>query len=281
MTVTTAAMEALDRASIGRPITRNGVSLMPVYLHQQLSQTVQTGSAISLRYEELNGGSVPTLRVFNEGARLALIVAGELLEGGLQDRTLNVSVLVSAHSSVDVPVSCVESGRWGRREQGRNFESNFTYAPNGVRATNQSSVARHMKASRSRHSDQGAVWNAVEQQLSEMALNEPSPSGSHGSTSAASHRFNTRSVMASYEHAGRDHKWRSGVEELIDMGPLPNQCGVVVRPRSVDCCVRRVCHRRVACGALARASAFVPDRKAQELWTPVSDVRAPHAAVVR
>ena len=37
---------------------------------------------------------------------------GEELIGAKQNHTLNLSILVPAHASIDIPVSCVERGRW-------------------------------------------------------------------------------------------------------------------------------------------------------------------------
>ena len=44
---------------------------------------------------------------------------GEELIGAKQNRILNTTVLVAAHTEVTIPVSCVEQGRWGYR--GRQF----------------------------------------------------------------------------------------------------------------------------------------------------------------
>jgi hypothetical protein len=48
----------------------------------------------------------------NEGAKPALLVAGELFEGGWQHRALNHDILLMAGQQLVASVSCVESGRW-------------------------------------------------------------------------------------------------------------------------------------------------------------------------
>jgi hypothetical protein len=55
---------------------------------------------------------VPTLRVANTGALPVLIVDGEELVGGLQNRVVNTTILIPAKSIVALPVSCIEHGRW-------------------------------------------------------------------------------------------------------------------------------------------------------------------------
>ena len=47
--------------------------------------------------------------------RPLLLLDGEELIGAKQDRILNTTVLVAAHTEVTIPVSCVEQGRCGYR----------------------------------------------------------------------------------------------------------------------------------------------------------------------
>src|SRR5262249_32219989 len=60
-------------------------------------------------------GSVPTLRVTNKSDLMAFLMAGEQLVGAKQNRVLNVSLMVPPSTTLDIPVSCVEAGRWQRR----------------------------------------------------------------------------------------------------------------------------------------------------------------------
>ena len=46
---------------------------------------------------------------------MAFLMAGEQLAGGKQNRVLNASIMVAAHSELPLPVSCVERGRWAYR----------------------------------------------------------------------------------------------------------------------------------------------------------------------
>lgn len=69
-------------------------------------------------------GSVPELRVANLGDLPLLLLDGEQLVGAKQNRILNMTVLVAAHSEVTIPVSCVEQGRW-RYQDRRSAPSDF------------------------------------------------------------------------------------------------------------------------------------------------------------
>src|SRR5262245_50472419 len=73
--------------------------------------------------EVSEGGSVPTLAVNNTGDLPVLLVIGAVLVGAEQNRVLNTSLLVPA-SQMEIPVSCVEAGRWSYRF--RTFGSSTT-----------------------------------------------------------------------------------------------------------------------------------------------------------
>ena len=86
------AIEQLERASVGRPITRGGVSLFPIYIH---GGGIDIGARpADVQITEQGSAEVPTITVTNSGQRPALLVEGETVTGGQQNRVLNVSVLV-------------------------------------------------------------------------------------------------------------------------------------------------------------------------------------------
>ena len=86
-------IDVLDKAAVGRPITREGVSLFPVYIHQG---QVRVGLADpnTLRVSELPDAEVPTLVATNDAPIPVLLPAGWIVEGGRQNRVVNVPVLV-------------------------------------------------------------------------------------------------------------------------------------------------------------------------------------------
>ncbi len=67
----------------------------------------------TLSITEKGGGSVPVLLARNTGRRPVLMLAGEIVVGGKQNRTLRDDVLLPPRSDqVELPVYCVEQGRW-------------------------------------------------------------------------------------------------------------------------------------------------------------------------
>src|SRR5690606_1658034 len=66
-------------------------------------------------------GAVPHLRLLNRGAGQVFLLDGEELAGAKQNRILNLSLLVPGGTALDIPVSCVEQGRWSWRDGKRGF----------------------------------------------------------------------------------------------------------------------------------------------------------------
>lgn len=91
-------------------------------------------------------GSVPDLRVANLGDLPLLLLDGEQLVGAKQNRILNMTVLVAAHTEVTIPVSCVEQGRWGYRARHSAPSDFFRYA--GLRAKKSAWVSRSLREGR-------------------------------------------------------------------------------------------------------------------------------------
>lgn len=199
----------LDTVAVGAPITRLGVSFFPVYLAANELPPMATGEASGLVVDELDDASVQTLRVRNPGDKPVLVVEGEHFLGGKQNRALNATVLVAARTDLEIPVSCLEQGRWGRRQAYRRDEA---FAPGRVRAAQHAGVARSMDRRGSREGDQSAVWGAVDAMLDRAEVNSDT-------AAAADMRRQTY----------RREPYRAdAVEKLAAAGPLPGQCGVVV-----------------------------------------------------
>ncbi len=101
----------------GDPKTHNGLGLWPVFADCRPEPAYLTlVEALALDgfkiTEVSEGGSVPSLRVINETSQHVLLFDGEELKGAKQNRILNTTILIAAGTSLDVPVSCTEQGRW-------------------------------------------------------------------------------------------------------------------------------------------------------------------------
>ncbi len=198
----------LDTAAIGRPITRLGVSFFPVYLMHNQLPTIRTGPASGRIIHELPDPSVPTLKVSNPDVDATLLVAGEQFIGGDQNRTINVSVLIPGNRDMEIPVSCLEAGRWGRRA---DFRPGATYTPRRVRRAANVAVAEQAGTVHARRGNQGDVWSSIDASLGELEV--AAPTSAMADADSVFERDRERSIAAG---------------ELSSAGTLPGQCGVVV-----------------------------------------------------
>jgi hypothetical protein len=106
-----------------------------------------------------------------------LFLDGEHLEGAMQDRVLNASVLVAARHETVIPVSCVERGRWHYAAGRRDFAPGPDHAYTELRAMNAERIATTTRGNGVRLSDQGAVWADVERKRAQLRAG-PSPTSS-------------------------------------------------------------------------------------------------------
>ena len=122
-----------------------------------------------------DGAVVNSLVLVNNSKRPLLLLAGEIVTGGKQDRVIGKDRIVPAESDpIDLSVFCVEPGRWvatsehfGASEAmyGKNvFHGTASPAPMAIMA--QPSVRAKAMAGK----DQNQVWNEVNRQKSEMAV---------------------------------------------------------------------------------------------------------------
>ena len=159
----------LDSVAVGSAITRLGVSFFPVYLAANDLPPIATGEAAGLVVDELDEASVHALRVRNPGDRPVLVVEGEHFLGGKQNRALNATVLVPARAELEIPVSCLEQGRWGERQ---GYRRDDAFAAATVRATQHAAVTRSTDRRGSRKGDQAGVRHAVDRMLDRAAAVE-------------------------------------------------------------------------------------------------------------
>lgn len=207
------ALPNFETMALGRPVNRLGISFIPIYLMANALPDIATGNGSGLVANELDSPQVPTLSVSNPTHRPILAIQGEQLVGGDQNRTLNVSVLIPALDRRQVPVSCLEQGRWGGR---RNFAGASALAPNSVRMTLLRSVGESARGAQpSRGSDQDRVWEDVRSELQMRGVTSQNQ------------------AMADADAAlVQDSARNNAANELTKLGPLPGQCGLVVAHRN-------------------------------------------------
>ena len=162
---------------VGQPVRYQTLSVFPLFdgsmtpVEYTLSD-VGIGSGCVIVEEVSETGSVPDLLVENRGDVRVLFLEGEQLVGAKQNRILNTSVLIAAHSKIKIPVSCVEQGRW--RYRSRLFGSSSSHSSSKLRYFLKMSVSKSVKAKRGHRSDQGKVWEEVARQQEALGTSSPS-----------------------------------------------------------------------------------------------------------
>jgi hypothetical protein len=168
------------------PISHESISIFPLEaevvskVDYVLSDEALAAGTVTVE-EVGESGSVPELIVSNQTDNLVLFLEGEELRGAKQNRVLNTSVLVAAKSKIQIPVSCVERGRW--RYTSRLFASGGSHGSSKLRHILKQSVLKSVKEGRGHRSDQGEVWKEVDRQRESL--------GSHSATAAMADTYET------------------------------------------------------------------------------------------
>ena len=164
-------MSTLPDVHVGDPIRHEALAVFPLFstadgqVDYLLSDEAIGAGSVTVQ-EVSEGGSVPNLLVTNQGDSRVLFLEGEELRGAKQNRVLNTSVLIAAHSQTPIPVSCVEQGRW--RYRTRHFISGGSHSSSKLRHILKKSSYHAMKAGRGYTSDQREVWTEVRRQMDSL-----------------------------------------------------------------------------------------------------------------
>ena len=149
-------------------VAMKGLSF-PEIKYSTLTEAIKNDSVKITEIDE--SGSVPTLKIINNGELPVLLFDGEELKGAKQNRVLNTTVLIPENSEQEIPVSCVEQGRWDYVSP--KFETSETIASSRVRRNKSATVTDSLIDHDSYHSNQGEVWDEVEKLQSSYKMTSP------------------------------------------------------------------------------------------------------------
>ncbi len=153
---------------VGPPVHAAGVSMFPLFADGAASAVAEPGYTVlrdalaagTGRVTEVSeGGSVPVLRFSNDAPHPVLLLDGEELVGCKQNRILNLSILAPARGDIEIPVSCVEMGRWSRRSAQFSSPGRTMYAQ--LRASKMAQVNRSLREAGQHSADQGEIWASI------------------------------------------------------------------------------------------------------------------------
>jgi hypothetical protein len=118
-----------------------------------------------------SGDQVNTLVLVNHSKRPLLLLAGEIVTGGKQDRVIAKDRIVPAEADpIDLSVFCIEHGRW----TGTSDKFGATAKTSAASFMVQPAVRQQAMVAK----DQQQVWNSVSETMSIMASAAPSSSRS-------------------------------------------------------------------------------------------------------
>ncbi|MCC6739329.1 MAG: hypothetical protein IT452_09800 [Planctomycetia bacterium] len=158
-----AIRKLLETCRPGAALSRGNLTVVPLFGPPcgpevtLLRDALRDGSAEITEVGEQ--GSVNLLLVRNRGDRPLLLLDGDLVVGGKQNRVVNATFLVGARSEARIPVSCVEHGRW--RHEGKRFEASAASLNLGLKSAKFARLMESLKRDGRYDADQGAVWDDV------------------------------------------------------------------------------------------------------------------------
>jgi hypothetical protein len=202
---------ALSNVTLGLEVTVKNLSMFPLLKEDgdgsPVADPLTLDEALSSGWAQItevsDAGSVPELRFLNKGDRPVFILDGEELLGAKQNRIVNLSILVPAVSSLTIPVSCVEAGRWHARSRSFSAAPRVQYGAARARRTKQ--VTKSMMSMGARVSDQSDVWADIAEK---------------------SVRLEAKSATSAMEAMFMDHA--ASIDEFVEgMIPFPGQVGAL------------------------------------------------------
>jgi hypothetical protein len=136
-------------------------------------------AAGTLTIGEVGQGTVPALASMNAGDRHVLVLDGEQLIGSRQNRMTNRSILLPAHSKTEIPVFCMEQGRWHFNSE--HMQSAPQHSPSKLRRRARDVEARYAAAGFAAEpgqlsEEQGVFWHDVSGTLSDLGGDSPTSS---------------------------------------------------------------------------------------------------------
>lgn len=153
----------VDHVRVGPPQRFSNLTLYPVLADKVASPDVDLTLGLALEkglleVRELKRPEVNRVLVRNRAEAPVFLMGGQMLGGAKQDRIVGDDVIVPPKSEIELPVFCVEHGRWVAKSE--TFSATSTVATTAIRKARAAA-------------DQSAVWSQVAAEQERLAA----PSG--------------------------------------------------------------------------------------------------------
>lgn len=148
------------------------------------------------------GDQVNTLVLVNNSGKPLLLLAGEIVTGGKQDRVIARDRIVPAGGDpIDLSVFCIEPGRW--------VESSATFGASNKAPAASFMVQPAVRQQAMVRKDQQEVWNSVRGSIAQMAAAAPAAAGGGGVSQSSN--LNT----TSYAKAMQENNVSAKVDDAV------------------------------------------------------------------
>lgn len=132
--------------------------------------TIKKGYEMGLvEITELENSSVNTVLCKNDAVVPLLLIDSDEITGAMQNRIMNDTLLVPAQTTLKIPVSCTEHGRWHYKGQSREARR---FVPSQYSADLRTRSRKHV-ANFAERNYQGDVWNSIDEFESRSSLRSP------------------------------------------------------------------------------------------------------------
>ena len=153
-----------EHLRVGSPDVVGPLAVFPLFGPEARLDYLAFSAAVArgvVVHELSRAASVNDLSVTNPLDVGVLLYDGEEVLGAQQNRTFDVSVLVPAQSKLDVPVSCVEHGRWDGSRHGEALAPAPQAAYPELRRLKAARVRERAAAGLEARAAQGEIWSEV------------------------------------------------------------------------------------------------------------------------
>lgn len=162
--------------------------------------TLKKGFELGLvEVKECETSTVNTLVVKNNAVTPLLLVDGEEIIGGDQNRIVNATILIAPQSEMKVPVNCTEHGRWGYKHEFKHSDYIANYRTRSAK----------VHASIAKANEQSAVWDAIDELEVKRSFSSP--------TQAMSESYDdAKADLNEFINAFEIIKGQSGIVVIVD-----------------------------------------------------------------
>ncbi|MBA7513100.1 hypothetical protein ES705_05110 [subsurface metagenome] len=201
-----------DSFVIGESIACKNLQIIPLIGNETLENQEYMILSEVIRHKDVvveETGNVNQLSISNNTDDYIFILAGDILKGGKQDRTIGYDVIIPPHTKhVPLESFCVESGRWQKRghEEVNKFSDNTKMLS-----------SRDLKLASRYEKNQSAVWRKVSEKQDKLNKNLAEMKGEDVDVRSDESGTSLQLTLESKELVEVINEYKNELKELNDL----------------------------------------------------------------